>query len=106
VHSPVILSACRTPIGKFGKGLVGVHASQLGATAAKEALARAGVKPKDVGELVFGNVVSAGLGQNVARQVAIYSGVPVQIGSMSVNMVCGSAMQAVIQAAQAIKAGD
>jgi acetyl-CoA C-acetyltransferase len=106
VQSPVIVSACRTPIGKFGKSLVGVHAARLGAVVTREALSRAGVKPKDVGEVVFGNVISAGLGQNVARQVAIYSGVPVQVGSMSVNMVCGSGMKAVMLAAQAIKAGD
>jgi acetyl-CoA C-acetyltransferase len=106
VQSPVIVSACRTPIGKFGKSLVGVHAARLGAAAAKEAMSRAGIKPKDVGELVFGNVVSAGLGQNVARQVAIYSGVPVQVGSVSVNMVCGSGMKAVMLAAQAIRAGE
>jgi acetyl-CoA C-acetyltransferase len=102
----VIVSACRTPIGKFGKSLVGVHAARLGAAVVEEALLRAGVKPKQVGELVFGNVISAGLGQNVARQVAIYSGVPVQVGSVSVNMVCGSGMKAVMLAAQAIKAGD
>jgi acetyl-CoA C-acetyltransferase len=106
VQNPVIVSACRTPIGKFGKSLVGVHASRLGATVVKEAVARAGIKPKDVGEVVIGNVISAGLGQNVARQVAIYAGVPVQVGSMSVNMVCGSGMKAVMLAAQAIKAGD
>ncbi len=106
MQSPVIVSACRTPIGKFGKSLVGVHAARLGAVVTKEALSRAGVRPKDVGEVVFGNVISAGLGQNVARQVAIYSGVPVQVGSMSVNMVCGSGMKAVMLAAQAIKAGD
>lgn len=102
----MIVSACRTPIGKFGKSLVGVHASRLGAAAVKEAVARAGIKARDAGEVVFGNVISAGLGQNVARQVAIYAGVPVQVGSMSVNMVCGSGMKAVILAAQAIKAGD
>lgn len=106
MQSPVIVSACRTPIGKFGKSLVGVHAARLGAAVAKEAISRAGVKPREVGEVVFGNVISAGLGQNVARQVAIYSGVPVQVGSMSVNMVCGSGMKAVMLAAQAIKAGD
>jgi len=106
VQTPVIVSACRTPIGKFGKSLVGVHASRLGAVVVREAVARAGVKPKDVGEVIIGNVISAGLGQNVARQVAIYAGVPVQVGSMSVNMVCGSGMKAVMLAAQAIRAED
>jgi acetyl-CoA C-acetyltransferase len=100
------LSACRTPIGKFGKSLVGVHASRLGATVVKEAAVRAGIKPNDAGEVIIGNVISAGLGQNVARQVAIYAGVPVQVGSMSVNMVCGSGLKAVMLAAQAIRAED
>lgn len=106
MNTPVIVSACRTPIGKFGKSLVGVHASRLGAAVVREVVARADLKPREVGEVVIGNVISAGLGQNVARQVAIYSGVPVQVGSMSVNMVCGSGMRSVMLAAQAIKAGD
>jgi acetyl-CoA C-acetyltransferase len=106
VQNPVIVSACRTPIGKFGKSLVGVHASRLGATVVREAVARAGIKPKDVGEVIIGNVISAGLGQNVARQAAIYAGIPVQVGSISVNKVCGSGMKSVMLAAQAIKAED
>jgi len=106
VQTPVIVSACRTPLGKFGKSLVGVHAARLGAVVVKEAIARAGLKPKDVGELIIGNVISAGLGQNVARQAGIYAGVPVQVGSMSANMVCGSGMKSVMLAAQAIKAED
>jgi len=106
VQNPVIVSACRTPIGKFGKSLVGVHASRLGAAVLREAVARAGIKPKDVGEVIVGNVISAGLGQNVARQAAIYAGVPVQVGSLSVNKVCGSGMKSVMLAAQAIKAED
>ena len=106
MQNPVIVSACRTPIGKFGKSLVGVHASRLGAAVVKEAIVRAGLVPNDVEEVVIGNVISAGLGQNVARQAAIYAGVPVHVGSMSVNMVCGSGMKAVMLAAQAVKAGD
>jgi acetyl-CoA C-acetyltransferase len=106
VQTPVIVSACRTPVGKFGKSLVGVHASRLGAAVVKEAISRAGVKPRDVGEVMIGNVISAGLGQNVARQAAIYAGVPVEVGSMSVNKVCGSGMKSVMLAAQAIKAED
>lgn len=106
VQNPVIVSACRTPIGKFGKSLVGVRAPLLGASVVQEAIARAGIKPKDVGEVIMGNVISAGLGQNVARQVAIYSGVPVQVGSFSVNKVCGSGMKSVMLGAQAIKAED
>ena len=104
--TPVIVSACRTPVGKFGKSLVGVGAARLGAVAIKEAVARAGIKPKDVGCVIMGNVISAGLGQNVARQAAIYAGIPVAVGSASVNMVCGSGMKSVMLAAQAIKAGD
>jgi acetyl-CoA C-acetyltransferase len=106
LQTPVIASACRTPVGKFGKSLVGVSAALLGAAAIRDAVARAGIKPKDVGDVIFGNVISSGLGQNVARQAAIYAGVPVQVGSLSVNMVCGSGMRSVILAAQAIRAGD
>jgi acetyl-CoA C-acetyltransferase len=106
LQTPVIVSACRTPVGKFGKSLVGVRAALLGAAVVKDAVARAGIKPKDVGDVIIGNVISSGLGQNVARQAAIYAGVPVQVGSVSVNMVCGSGMRSVILAAQAIRAGD
>jgi acetyl-CoA C-acetyltransferase len=106
LEKPVIVSACRTAMGKFGKSLVGVHAAKLGATAARGAIAKAGLGPSEIGEVMIGNVISAGLGQNVARQVAIYAGIPVQVGSTSVNMVCGSGMRAVMLAAQAIKAGD
>jgi acetyl-CoA C-acetyltransferase len=106
VKTPVIVSACRTPIGKFGKGLVGVPAARLGAAVVKGAVSRAGIESKDVGDVIIGNVISSGLGQNVARQAAIYAGVPVQVGSLSVNMVCGSGMRSVMLAAQAIRAGD
>ncbi|HUK74487.1 MAG TPA: thiolase family protein [Nitrososphaerales archaeon] len=106
MQNPVIVSACRTPIGKFGKSLVGVHPSRLGAAVVREAVARAGIKPRDVGEVIIGNVISAGLGQNVARQAALYAGVPVQVGALSVNKVCGSGMKSVMLAAQAIKAED
>jgi acetyl-CoA C-acetyltransferase len=106
LQTPVIVSACRTPVGKFGKSFVGVSAALLGAAAIKDAVARAGIKPKDVGDVIFGNVISSGLGQSVARQAAIYAGVPVRVGSVSVNMVCGSGMRSVILAAQSIKAGD
>lgn len=100
------MSACRTSIGKFGKSLAGVHASRLGAAVVGEAVVRAGIKPEDVGEVLMGNVISAGLGQNVARQSAIYAGVPVQVSSLSINKVCGSGMKAVMLAAQVIKAED
>jgi acetyl-CoA C-acetyltransferase len=106
LQTPVIVSACRTPVGKFGRSLVGVPAALLGAAVIKDAVARAGITPRDVGDVMMGNVISSGLGQNVARQAAIHAGVPVQVGSVSVNMVCGSGMRSVILAAQAIRAGD
>jgi acetyl-CoA C-acetyltransferase len=106
VEAPLIVSACRTPIGKFGKSLVGVPAAKLGEVTVRESLSRAGLRPEDVEEVIFGNVISAGLGQNVARQVAVYSDIPYGVGSFSVNKVCGSGLKSVILAAQAIKAGD
>ena len=106
VRQPVIISACRTPIGKFGKGLVGVAAPQLGAVVIEEALKRSKAAPNDVGEVIMGNVVSAGLGQNPARQSAIRAGVPFGVGSFTVNKVCGSGLKAVMLAAQSVKAGD
>jgi len=102
----VIISACRTPIGKFGKSLVGVSATQLGALVIEEAMKRGKVPPKDVDEVIMGNVVSAGLGQNPTRQSAIHAGVPFNVGSITVNKVCGSGLKAVMLAAQSIKAGD
>lgn len=102
----VILSACRTPIGKFGKSLVGVSAPKLGAVAAEEAMKRARVKPAEVDEVIMGNVISASLGQNPARQVALAARVPHGVGSLTVNKVCGSGLKAVMLAAQSIVAGD
>ncbi len=106
MQQPVIISACRTPIGKFGKALVGVSATQLGALVVEEALRRAKVNSKEVDEVIMGNVVSAGLGQNPARQSAIHAGVPFGVGSFTLNKVCGSGLKAVMLAAQSIKAGD
>lgn len=103
---PVIISACRTPIGKFGKSLVGVSAPNLGALVIEEALKRAKVDADEVDEVIMGNVVSAGLGQNPARQAAIHAGVPFRAGAITVNKVCGSGLKAVMLAAQSIKAGD
>jgi acetyl-CoA C-acetyltransferase len=103
---PVILSACRTPIGKFGKSLVGVSATQLGALTIEEALKRAKIPAGAVDEVIMGNVVGAGLGQNPARQSAIHAGVPFRVGAATVNKVCGSGLKAVMLAAQSIKAGD
>ena len=80
MDAPVIISACRTPIGKFGKSLVGVAAPQLGALAIEEAIKRAKVPVDDVDEVIMGNVVSAGLGQNPTRQAAIRAGIPFSVG--------------------------
>ncbi|SHE80579.1 acetyl-CoA C-acetyltransferase [Tissierella praeacuta DSM 18095] len=102
----VIASAVRTPIGAFGGKFKDVSAVQLGTIVAKEALKRAKVDPNMVDEVIFGNVLQAGLGQNVARQVSIYAGIPVEVPSFTVNKVCGSGLKTVALAAQAILAGE
>jgi Acetyl-CoA acetyltransferase len=102
----VIVGAARTPIGSFGGALSGLSAVALGTVAAKEAVRRAGIPAARVDEAVIGNVLSAGLGQNVARQIAIHSGMPETSTAVSINMVCGSGLRAVIQAAQSIQTGD
>ena len=102
----VIVSAVRTPIGTFGGVFKDFSAVQLGTVAVKEAMKRAGVEPSMVDEVIFGNVLQAGLGQNVARQVAIGAGIPDTVNSYTVNKVCGSGLKCVALAAQAIKAGD
>ncbi|MDR3633938.1 MAG: acetyl-CoA C-acetyltransferase [Isosphaeraceae bacterium] len=103
---PVILSACRTPIGRYLGGLASRSAIELGVVAAKEALARAGVEPARVDEAIIGNVLSAGLGQAPARQVALGAGMPPGSSALTVNMVCGSGLRAVMLAATAIRAGE
>ena len=102
----VLLSAVRTAIGKFGGSFKNIPAPQLGARVVEEAVARAGGLPGQVDEVIMGNVLSAGLGQNPARQAAIFAGLPVETGAVTVNMVCGSGLKSIILAAQAIKAGD
>jgi acetyl-CoA C-acetyltransferase len=102
----VIVSAARTPVGSYGGKLKDVPAVTLGVVAVKEAIKRAGIAPEDVDELVFGNVLQGGLGQNVARQVAVGSGIPIEVPSMTLNKVCGSGLRTVSLAAQIIKAGD
>jgi acetyl-CoA C-acetyltransferase len=102
----VIVSACRTPIGRFQGGLAGFRAPELGALAIREALTRAGVEADAVEEVIMGNVLQAGLGQNPARQAAIAAGIPTSVGAYTVNKVCGSGLKSVMLAAQAIRAGD
>src|SRR5437868_7724657 len=99
----VIISGCRTPVGKFQGSLSSFTAPQLGAMAVREAVKRANVDPALVDECIMGNVVSAGLGQNPARQAAIFGGLPPAVGAMTINKVCGSGLKAVALAAQAIQ---
>lgn len=102
----VIVSGARTAQGKFAGALKSFSAPQLGSIAIKEAVKRAGLEPKDVNEVIMGNVVSAGLNQNVARQAAIATGIPYEIPAFHVDKVCGSSLKAVVLAAQAIKCDD
>ena len=101
----VILSACRTPIGSFGGALKDVSAVGLGARAIREAICRGGVDPAQIGDVVMGCVLQAGNGMNVARQAALAAGVPKEVPSETVNRVCGSGLQAVVHAAEAINTG-
>jgi acetyl-CoA C-acetyltransferase len=104
---PVILSAARTPVGKFQGALSGVPATQLGAVAVKAAVERAGLEdPEDIDEVLMGNVVQAGVGQAPARQASIFAGLPATVGATTINKVCGSGLKAAMTAAQAIRAGD
>ena len=105
-RTPVIVSATRTPIGKYLGGLSPLRAPQLGAIAVKEAVRRAGVTAGDVDEVILGNVIQGGEGQAPARQAAIGAGLPGTVPSVTINKVCGSGLKAVMLAAQAIKAGD
>jgi acetyl-CoA C-acetyltransferase len=101
----VILSACRTPIGAFGGALKDVTAMDLGAVVMREAIARAGVPPADIGDAVMGCVLQAGNGMNVARQAGLKAGLPAEVPGETVNRVCGSGMQAVVHAVEAIRVG-
>lgn len=96
----------RTAIGSFGGAFENTPAPALGSAVVKAALARAHVQPAEVDEVIFGNVIGAGLGQNVARQVAIGAGLAPDIGGTTINKVCGSGLKAVMLAAQAIQCGD
>lgn len=102
----VIVSAVRTPIGSFGGALKDISAITLGVTALKEAINRIALDPKEIDEVILGNVLQAGLGQNVARQIAIHAGIPDTVPSFTVNKVCGSGLKTVQLAAQAIAAGE
>src|ERR1700758_2302030 len=106
----VIISGCRTPVGKFQGSLSDLSAPQLGAIVVREAVKRAGIDSKLdaklVDECIMGNVVSAGLGQNPARQAAIFGGLAPEVGAMTINKVCGSGLKAGALAAQAIQTGN
>nr|WP_279238089.1 acetyl-CoA C-acetyltransferase [Faecalicatena contorta] len=98
--------ACRTPIGNMGGSLSTVPAAQLGAVVIKEAIIRAGIRPEDVEHVYMGNVIQAGLGQNVARQAAVKAGIPVEVPAVTINVVCGSGLNCVNMAAQMIESGE
>jgi acetyl-CoA C-acetyltransferase len=103
--SGVILSACRTPIGAFGGALKDLSAADLGAIVIREAIRRADVNPADIGDVILGCVLQAGAGMNVARQASLKAGLPVEVPAETVNRVCGSGLQAVVHAVEAVKAG-
>src|SRR5919108_2130772 len=105
-RTPVIVSATRTPIGRYLGALATISAPELGAVAIREAVKRAGIGPEDVQEVIMGNVVQGGVGQAPARQAAIRGGLPSTVSAVTINKVCGSGLKAVMLAAQAIKAGD
>jgi acetyl-CoA C-acetyltransferase len=106
MQQAVILSAVRTPIGKFLGTLAPIQATAMGALVVKEAVARAGIDPQQVDEVIMGNVLSAGLGQNPARQAGLRGGLSEKVGALTINKVCGSGLKAVGLAAQAIQLGD
>jgi acetyl-CoA C-acetyltransferase len=106
MNDAFILSAVRTPIGKFLGAFAEVPAPRLGAVALREAISRSGAAPRQIEEVILGNVIQAGLGQNPARQAALAAGLPESIAAVTINKVCGSGLKAVMLAAQAIRAGD
>ncbi len=105
MDNAVILSACRTPIGSFGGVFKDLSAVDLGAVVIREAIERADVRAADIGDVVMGCVLQAGAGMNVARQAALRAGIPVEVPAETVNRVCGSGLQAVVHAVEAVKAG-
>jgi acetyl-CoA C-acetyltransferase len=104
--TPVILAACRTPVGRYLGGLSSLAAPQLGAVAIREVVRRAGIDPATIDDVIMGHVVQGGTGQAPARQAMIHAGLPATIPAMTINKVCGSGLKAVMLAAQAIRAGD
>ncbi|HYE01040.1 MAG TPA: beta-ketoacyl synthase N-terminal-like domain-containing protein, partial [Alphaproteobacteria bacterium] len=102
----VIAGACRTAIGGFAGSLSTLSAAELGKIAIAEAMKRAGVDPAEVDEVIFGHVLTAGQGQNTARQAAVHAGIPMDRTAMTINQVCGSGLRSVALAYQAIKSGD
>src|SRR3989454_5380355 len=106
VTDVILAGACRTPVGKYGRAFRNVEAVKLGSTALAEAVNRAGLVPADIEEVIMGNVISAGLGQNPARQAALAAGLPDRVGAVTVNKVCGSGLQAVMFASDMIRAGS
>jgi acetyl-CoA C-acetyltransferase len=105
-NEAVILSAARTPIGKFQGSLSSIPATKLGALAVEAAIKRAGIDPTEIEEVILGNVVQAGVGQAPARQAGVWAGVPTTVGATTINKVCGSGLKAAMLAAQAVRAGD
>ena len=101
-----LYSACRTPIGKFRGALSSLPVTELGAIAVREAVARAGLQPSDIDEVIFGNVLSAGVGQAPARQAALHAGLPPSVAALTINKVCGSGLKAIMLASQGVRSGD
>src|SRR5204862_506968 len=106
IKEAVIISAVRTPVGKFLGALKSFKATELGAIVVREAVRRAGVKPEEVDEVIMGCVIQAGLGQNPARQAALRGGIPFGVSAVTVNKVCGSGLKSVMMAAQGVQLGD
>ena len=106
MEDAVIVSATRTPVGVMGGALASVAAPRLGAVVVEEAIRRAGLTADDVDEVLMGNVIQAGVGENPARQAAVFGGVPARVPAMTVNKLCGSAMKTIVLAAQAVRLGD
>ena len=106
MEEAVIVSATRTPVGVMGGALSAIPAPRLGAIVVAEAIRRAGISPEDIDEVLMGNVIQAGTGENPARQASVFGGVPTRVPAMTVNKLCGSAMKTIVLAAQAVRLGD